>query len=1002
MRFRLAILLFSLFFYNATIQAQPANNDCFNAITLPISSNWCSAVAQFTNVGATPSNFPAATCFGSTNQDVWFRFTAIGTDLNITINGNQAPAVGGTLNRPQVALYSGTCTNTGGTIAQMQCASGINNIVDLYRGGLIIGQTYLIRVQGNNNNTGTFQICAQNYNAPVQPGSDCNNASILCDKSSFVVQSITGAGQDSDEAAGTCLGGLGGNSESNSTWFKWTCNQSGSFVFSLTPTNASDDLDFVLYELPNGINNCNGRIVLRCMAAGEIQSAFPSPCLGATGLNFSAGDVTEQAGCDQGQDSWLDDVNLLAGRSYALVVNNFSATGNGFRMDFGGTATFVGPTANFSAVAAGNGCASEAWTFTDQSSFAFGNLTHWHWTFGTGASPATANTQGAHQVIYNTPGQKSVVLTLETDRGCIVTKVILINVDSCCQTVNAIHHTGVSNNILCRTSTNGTINITPTTTHLTPYQYTWSNGSNSSSPTNLGIGNYIVTITNGICAVRDTFTINGPPPWLLTDNIIRPTCGGGTDGAIAIQSINGSNGSPYQFNWNNTVFNNNTSYNNLSNGIYGLTIRDNQGCDTVISYNVHELEIELDPVQAVINNPTCYGYTNGSIQIVAQNGLAPYTYYWNHGATNALITNLAQGTYILDTIWDANRCRNWTPFPFTLTAPDSIQILLDTIPVSCAGQPDGQISATVTGGTPGYQYLWSNAQQDSVAINLAAGIYTLTVTDSLLCTQTATTSLVQPPLLEVEYEVQNVLCFGYSNGVIRIIGKGGRPGYLYSLQPSNFSPIDTFLVAKGFYTLYVQDTEGCTASLSAVFVNEPAELIVDAGPDTTIELGEIIQTQVTFSFFDWYDYQWTTNTGDIFCDTCYRTKMQPVANRKTYYLTVTTADGCIAIDSFRVKVEKDRDIFIPNAFSPNGDGNNDYLDVYSTKDVRQIKNYLIFDRWGELVFHTQNIPRNWHNFGWDGKFNGQMMNTNVFLYMIEVEFIDGEVVRYTGDVTLFR
>lgn len=985
--------------------AQPANDECHNAILLPISSNWCSPLAAYTNVNATASSFPISPCFNNSNGDVWFSFVAVGTDLNVTINGNQAPTPGGTLLRPQVALYTGTCTSTGGTLSHLQCsnASGANNIVDLYKGALVIGQTYLLRVKGNLVSTGTFQICAQNYNAPALPGSDCSSASILCDKSSFTVQSVIGTGLNPDEAANSCLGGLGGNSESNSTWFKWTCDQSGSLTFALSPNNISDDLDFVLYELPNGINNCTGKIVLRCMAAGESVANYPTPCHGPTGLRITSNDINEQPGCSLGQDNWLSPANLVSGRSYALMINNFTSTGNGFQMDFGGTATFQGPVADFSVSTPTGNCAGESWTFVDNSSFAFGNIANWTWTFGTGASPATANTQGPHNVTYNTPGQKSVVLSVETNEGCLVTHVLLLNVDSCCQTLNAPQYTTATTDVLCPNNSDGTATISPTTTHLTPYSYTWSNGSVSSTINNLLAGNYSVSISNGICTAEETVMVGGPPPWELTDSIVRPTCDGGTDGSILTLGTGGSNGAPYLYNWNNTGFSSNSSYNNLSNGVYSLILQDHQGCDTLINYQVQELVLQLDPFASVTINPSCYGYNDGSIQVAAQNGLAPYTYVWNHNATGALLTNLSEGTYTLDTVWDANRCRTWAPVDFTLTAPDSLQISLDSLVVSCTGNPNGQLIPIVSGGTYAYQYQWSNFQQDSIAMNLGAGNYQLTLTDANNCTKIIQTSLTEPPILEVNYEVKNVSCFGYSDGQIRIIGQGGRPGYTYSMDGSDFSVVDSFAVPAGNnYTLYVQDAAGCTASINPVFVQEPDLLVVDAGQDTTIELGETIDIEVQLSFFDYYTYNWSVNAGDIECSTCRKTTLQPVEDRKYYNILVTTAAGCTATDSFLVIVEKNRDLFIPNAFSPNDDGSNDIHDVYSTNNVAMIKRYMIFDRWGDLVCYKKDIPQHWKNFGWDGTFRGQKMQTGVYVYMVEVEFIDGVVVRYSGDLSLFR
>ena len=176
----------------------------------------------------------------------------------------------------------------------------------------------------------------------------------------------------------------------------------------------------------------------------------------------------------------------------------------------------------------------------------------------------------------------------------------------------------------------------------------------------------------------------------------------------------------------------------------------------------------------------------------------------------------------------------------------------------------------------------------------------------------------------------------------------------------------------------------------------------DAGQDTTIKLGETIDIEAQLSFFDYYTYDWSVNEGDIECPSCRETTIQPLEDRKYYRVLVTTAAGCIATDSFLVIVEKDRNLFIPNAFSPNSDGNNDIHDVYSTNNVAMIKRYLVFDRWGELVCNKENIPQRWTNFGWDGTFRGQKMQTGVYVYMIEVEFIDGEVLRYSGDLSLFR
>lgn len=107
----------------------------------------------------------------------------------------------------------------------------------------------------------------------------------------------------------------------------------------------------------------------------------------------------------------------MAGKTYALLVNNFTSTGNGFSIEFGGTGTFLGPTADFTSVPADSMCIGGDVTFTDASFYPNGSIVNWQWNFGTGASPQTASGQGPHTVSYNSTGTKSISLTVESDKG---------------------------------------------------------------------------------------------------------------------------------------------------------------------------------------------------------------------------------------------------------------------------------------------------------------------------------------------------------------------------------------------------------------------------------------------------------------------------------------------------------------------------------------------------------------------------------------------------------
>ena len=463
-------LLFSALFGVCSLAfAQPSNDECISPVVLTDVLNYCSPIGFFTNVDASASSYSAPSCFGTTEKDVWFAFTAEATDVTITVRGATSQGAGGTLKNPQLALYFGNC---GGTINQLECQEGIGtNVAEGYQGGLFVGSQYLIRIQGAVGQVGTFQLCINNYNPPIEPTSDCPESSILCDKSPFVVQKVTGAGNNNLEMEDAqCFNnGAPGIYESNSTWFVWTCSASGTLEFSLSPLNLPDDLDFVVYRLPNGIGNCDGKQLLRCMASGE-GPPYPSPCLGPTGLRAGDPDVSEDAGCSEsGDDAWLKPLDMIQGETYALVVNNFSQTGNGFAVEFGGTGEFLGPEAAFQTVPQAV-CLGTAVEVIDASTFSIGQIEQWNWSFGADAVPQTASGKGPHTVQFNTPGVHPVVLTLKTNIGCKVTDIqsVLIYPDVSVDTLIAAPD--------CNGTANGAIAINNITSGTPPYLFSWNSG----------------------------------------------------------------------------------------------------------------------------------------------------------------------------------------------------------------------------------------------------------------------------------------------------------------------------------------------------------------------------------------------------------------------------------------------------------------------------------------------------------------------------------------------
>lgn len=988
-------ITFKLCFFAVTLTAQPTNNTCETPISVPQEGNWCSDVGEFSNDGATPSGYDAATCFSEASNDVWFEFVPIATDVTITIVGATQQGRGGTLRAPEVALYFGDC---GGVINQEQCASDTrgNNVIELYKGGLAVGERYFIRVQGRNGNTGTFQICINNYNPPTEPGSDCNIASLLCDKSGFVVQQVSGAGNDPTEANDAdCLNGFPGNVESNSTWYSWTAATDGTLTFTLTPLNPSDDLDFVVYELPEGAQNCDDKRVIRCMASGDFS--FPSPCMGPTGLAENSTDNSEPPGCnDPRQDNFLAPIQMEAGRSYALMINNFSATGNGFSIEFGGSGEFLGPQADFVIEDAdATVCVGEEVSFTDASNFDLGTITTWDWNFGPTANLTNSNEQDPQAISFNRAGTKSIVLSVTSDRGCTVTEIKTITVECCGDHFDV---NGNVSNLTCPDADDGAIDVTVTNDYA-PYTFAWSTNEATEDISGLAVDTYLVTITDqATCDTVVSFDVEAPPPFDVDTLITMPTCGGGTDGAVTLNLSGGTE--PYEFNWQNTGFAPNNSLTDIPRGDYEVVVRDGNNCEIPMVIPVRELELVLDPSVQAIVQPSCNGFSDGEIEVIVANGLGPYEYNWNDGQgfrdANSL-TGLSAGLYNVQ-VRDANLCEG--NFEFNMEDHPPLALEFDAMNASCNGVSDGSIGANVTGGFGRYSYTWSNGETKDSILDISAGDYAITVLDENQCEITGEITITEPEAVSIAVaDLQNLICNGDPTGSVTLAGSGGTEPYVFAIDDRAFQPAETFTnLPAGTYNFTIEDAQGCRDAVQASITQPPA-LTVEAGPDQTVELGYSVNLSALANEAG-VAFSWTPPDG-LSCTDCPSPSVMP-AVPTVYTVQVINGDNCTATDSLSINVTVNRPLYIPTAFSPNGDGFNDNFTVFGGPGARVIRTLRVFDRWGNLVFEAQNVPLGQEQYGWDGRFNGEPLSPGVFTYLAEVEFIDDVVVLEEGDVTIVR
>ncbi len=414
------ISLFILLFISiSTVYAQPANDSYDNAIPLTDPSK-CSAEAAYANINAidegvfgTAPQWPA----GEIGKDVWFKFTASAYDVNITVTGNSTGGgtTGGTLQNPLIALYTidlqGQSINFSSQVGSLSAGTAISTY---YKGSLIVGKVYYIRVSARNNNTGTFKLCIDNYFAPLKAGQDFNTASILCDKRTFTESNVSGTGANRNESAGSCLG-----QESNSVWYKWTAANNGSLTMDITPTVNTDDIDWILYDLGT-TGDFNTKTLLRCAVGHGVDNRdCPNdPKYFKTGMNLASTDIVEESGCGRGgQDGYLKYIDMQAGHTYALLVDNFSNGNNGFKLEFGGTGEFEGPLAKIN-LSKNQPCTiNQNFTFTSTGSARY---TRVEWFFGEGASISSSTDPSPPVISYSTPGYKTAVLQVFNDDGCSV------------------------------------------------------------------------------------------------------------------------------------------------------------------------------------------------------------------------------------------------------------------------------------------------------------------------------------------------------------------------------------------------------------------------------------------------------------------------------------------------------------------------------------------------------------------------------------------------------
>jgi len=537
----------------------------------------------------------------------------------------------------------------------------------------------------------------------------------------------------------------------------------------------------------------------------------------------------------------------------------------------------------------------------------------------------------------------------------------------------------------------------------------------------------LITDTGNGCTAEQSFTIEEDvlPPVAAVDTLTSTTITCLEPNLVFNGFSSNNNQNPnggtltYEWSLNNIVFDNTDQVEISQPGNLVLEVTNtNNGCTAIFEIDV-DVSDDVPDVN-IPNTPQPLTCLVDEATIVANDvslNSTDNTYLWTGpgtiiGETTLTPTVSATGTYTLTVTNAVSGCEISitslvegefdTPNAFA-NSVDQFDCITDEVTLDGIGSTTGaNISYSWTTATG----VIESGQNTFNPVVSAPGDYTLLVTDNDNgCTSSATVTVSAnsdvPTIAELQVIDPN--CFGENNGSITLADvTGGQLPYLYSIDGGALAPISQFsFLSAGEYDIVVQDANGCETN-QVVTITDPQELLVELGDDQTIGLGD--EFQLSAQIVGAYDtIMWSANCPDSICADQPEFSVTPL-NTISYFVTVVDGNGCTTTDQITLNIEKKRKVFIPNAFTPNGVGPNNHFWIFPGPEVAKVHEFRVFNRWGEQVFRASNYDPFTQDDtnGWDGALNNKRMNPGVFVYYVDIEYIDGKREVLKGDVALRR
>lgn len=958
-----------------TLTTTPTNVRCFNGADGSITANPAGGTGNYSYQW---SNGP------STNQTI-SGLTAGNYAVTVR-DANQCSATAGVvISQPSAVIFFAP------VVRDVRCFNGNTGSISVTNNGGTGVFTYTWSHNANLNNSTATNLTAGVYTVTASDANQCS-ASL----SVTVSQPASGLTFNaSNITSPTCFGFSNGSATVNPT------GGVGTLDYLWTPSNqttqTATNLTAQIYTvLVTDDSACTATTTVTVLQPAQIQITGVTTDVNCFGGADGAVDISIANGSLPFTYSWTDgstaqDISGLAANTYTVTVTDNNTCTS--------ISTF---TVNEPAE-----LLLSSFNVTDVSCFGQStgavNVVH---TGGIGPytftwSPAGPNSGNNTGLIAG-----NYTLTVTDSHNCSVSGSYTVN-----QPVAALSFSNaVITNVLCGGVASGSITVSVSGGTTPAYTYSWSHNANLNNATasNLAAGPYTVTVTdaNG-CTLSQTNTVTEPAPITFTApaDVTAVSCFGGSDGSAEVFPTGGTGGPNYTYTWNNIPGNN--PQGNLAAATYTVVVADVNNCTASTTAVVGQPD-QLMVVDSAYD-AFCFNSPTGRVDAIVTGGTLGYTYIWSpNGETTSTISGVFAGLYQV-TVTDSKGCT--ASAAANVNQPSALTLNItagDVTQVKCPGDKNGTISPKPSGGTQPYNYSatqdganFFNPDPDNVIRGLASGYYAVIANDAQGCTVVDTAFVPAPLSDSYRVEADSTSCYGdnYNDGGLHIFGNTIQNGpFSFGVDggPMQFSG-DFYNLKAGNHTILAVNSFGCDTTLQAV-VPSPGEAFAEILPaDTTLDLGENIQLSNNFSPYPLSAitaYSWTPAMG-LSCIDCPNPVATPYAKQTQYTLTITYNKGCTVSATTNILVEGGKPVYIPNSFSPNGDGNNDLFQIYGVGI--KVVNLKVFNRWGELVYQTNN-----QFSGWDGTFRGVMQNPGVFVYEADITYLNDKSDKVVGSITLIR